>query len=106
MISSKQYRVVFHAQGKVYELYARKVSTSPLLGFVEVAGIEFGPDREVVIDPTQERLREEFGDVNALHLPMHAVSRVEEVDRRRALKIVDGQSGEKIVPLPLPLPQR
>ena len=36
------YRVTFHNQGKLYEIYARNVNQSGLMGFVEVEDILFG----------------------------------------------------------------
>jgi len=32
------YKIQFHNQGKLYELYAREVSQSGLYAFIEVAG--------------------------------------------------------------------
>ena len=54
------------------------------------------------MDPTEERLREEFADTRVLHLPMQSIVRIEEVAQRGAAAIRDGASGEKIVPLPMP----
>lgn len=42
MAASHIFRVVFVNQGKVYEIYARKVSHGGLLGFVEVEELVFG----------------------------------------------------------------
>ena len=96
------FKVTFLNQGKVYELYARRVSASALWGYTEVAELQFEPQGAgLVVDPTEERLRDEFKDTKVLHLPMHAVVRVEEVERRGTLAIRDSQSGEKIMPFPL-----
>ena len=38
----RKYRIVFHNQGKIYELYAHHVSMGELFGFVEIADIIFG----------------------------------------------------------------
>ena len=96
------YKITFLNQGKVYELYARRVAASALWGYTEVAELQFDPQGAgLVVDPTEERLRDEFKDTRVLHLPMHAVVRIEEVERRGALAIRDSQSGEKIMPFPL-----
>lgn len=102
MPSKKLYKVTFLAQGKSYELYARHVASSSLWGFTEVADIVFEEGATRVVDPTEERLREEFKDTRALHLPMQAIVRIEEVERRGASTIRDAVSGEKITPFPLP----
>jgi hypothetical protein len=93
------YKITFFNQGKVYELYARHVAASSLWGFTEVGELVFEPAGEgLVVDPTEERLRDEFKDTRMLHLPMQAIVRVEEVDKRGALAIRDGATGEKIMP--------
>lgn len=102
MATRKLYKIVFHNQGKVYELYARQVASSDLWGFTCVSGLEFGTREGMLVDPTEERLREEFADTRVLHLPMQSIVRIEEVAQRGAAAIRDGASGEKIVPLPMP----
>jgi hypothetical protein len=101
------YKVTFLNAGKVYELYARRVSASALWGFTEVADLVFDVGDGVVVDPTEERLRDEFGETRVLHLPMHAVVRVEEVERRGASSIRDAATGDRVVtPFPLPAKPR
>lgn len=98
------YKITFLNAGKVYELYARHVASSALWGFTEIADLVWdGTSGNVVIDPTEERLRAEFADTRRLHLPMQAVLRVEEVERRGQLAIRDSATGDRIVtPFPLP----
>lgn len=101
------YKVTFLNAGKVYELYARRVGASSLWGFTEVADLVFDVGDGVVVDPTEERLRDEFADTRVLHLPMHAVVRVEEVERRGTSSIRDAATGDRVVtPFPLPAKPR
>jgi hypothetical protein len=100
------YRIAFHNNGKVYELFCRGVTSSGLFGFIEVSELVFGDKDALVIDPTEERLREEFDGVEVLHLPMHSVIRVEEVRERGQAIIRDRESGEKVTPFPLTPPSR
>lgn len=96
------YKISFLNQGKVYEIFCRKVSGSELsYGFIEASELVFETDDSVVIDPTEERLREEFADVEVLHVPMHSVIRVEQVKKRGTAVIRDSHSGEKVTPLPV-----
>nr|HIA88914.1 DUF1820 family protein [Gammaproteobacteria bacterium] len=37
MTDKSIYRIVFHNQGNIYELYAREISQSAMYAFVEVA---------------------------------------------------------------------
>jgi hypothetical protein len=103
MRNQKLYKVTFLHLGKCYELYARHVASSNLWGFTEVGDLVFEPTGEgLVVDPTEERLREEFKDTRVLHLPMQAVIRIEEVDRKGALAIRDAADGQKVTPFPMP----
>ena len=96
------YKLIFLNHGKVYEIYAREVSSSGLYGFVEAGELVFGEGGGVLVDPAEEKLREEFKNVRRLHLPMHTIVRVEEVDKRGACKIRDVEAGDTVTPFPLP----
>ena len=64
MASVKQiYKVVFVNQGKVYEVYAKQVAQSGMFGFIEVEQLIFGEKSAVVIDPSEERLKDESDGV-------------------------------------------
>ena len=97
----KLYRIAFLNHGKVYELFCSGVNSSHLLGFVEVAGLEFDEKDSLVIDPTEEKMRDEFEGVEVLHLPMHSVLRVEQVKKKGQAVIRDRESGEKVMPFPI-----
>ena len=63
MAASHIFKVMFVNQGKVYEIYARKVSHGGLFGFVEVEELVFGERTTVVVDPAEERIKSEFQGV-------------------------------------------
>jgi hypothetical protein len=106
MSRKKLYKVTFISEGRALELYARHVASSAMWGFTEVGELVFEQDRGLVVDPTEEKLRDEFGDTRMLHLPMQAIVRIEEVEKRGALAIRDAASGEKIMPFPILPTQR
>lgn len=96
------YRITFHNQGKVYEIYARNVHQSSLFGFIEVEKIVFGERSTVLVDPSEESLKSEFAGVNRTYLPMHAVIRIDEVEKTGHGKIMPGDGkGDKITPFPV-----
>jgi hypothetical protein len=97
----KLFRIAFLNHGKVYELFCTGVSTSNLLGFVEARGLQFEEKDSLVIDPTEEKMRDEFEGVEVLHLPMHSVLRVEQVRKKGQAVIRDRESGEKVTPFPV-----
>ena len=107
MATKPLYKVTFLNHGKVYELYARHVGGSSLWGFTEVGELLFDLHEGLVVDPTEERLRDEFGTTKVLHLPMQSIVRVEEVERKGQSVIRDAESGERVVtPFPLPAKPR
>ena len=104
-MSKSLYKVTFLNHGKVYELYARRVDSGRLWGFVEVADLVFDVHDGLVVDPTEERLREEFGNTRVLHLPMQSIVRIEEVEKKGPSSIRDAATGENVV-TPFPVPGR
>ncbi len=98
------YRITFHNQGKVYELYAREVASSPMFGFVEVASFLFGERSQVIVDSSEEALKTEFAGVKRAFVPLHAVIRIDEVEREGPARITQLEKGEgRIAPFPLPM---
>ncbi len=106
MTDKRLYKIIFLNQGKVYELFARGVSSSGLWGFIEVSELVFESGEGLVVDPTEERMRQEFANARVLHLPIQAVLRIEEVEKRGQCLIRDRESGEKVTPFPLSPPNR
>ena len=102
-MSKPLYKVTFLNAGKVYELYARHVASGAIWGFTEVGELVFDVNEGVVVDPTEERLRDEFGATRVLHLPMHSIVRIEEVEKKSQSSIRDAATGERVVtPFPMP----
>ena len=102
MSKKSLFKVIFFNHGKVYELYARGVASSGLWGFVEVSDLVFEAGEGVVVDPTEEKMRDEFSATSVLHLPIQSVVRVEEVEKRGQCLIRDQKSGENVTHFPLP----
>ena len=96
------YKVTFLNQGKVYEIFARSVVQGGLFGFIEVAQIVFGEKTSLVVDPSEENLKTEFENVTRVHIPLHSVIRIDEVNKQGMAKIteVSGAAG-KIMPFPV-----
>ncbi|MCB1759210.1 MAG: DUF1820 family protein [Gammaproteobacteria bacterium] len=94
------FRISFVNQGKVYLLYAEAVRQADVYGFVEVEGLIFGEASALVIDPQEEKLKNEFAGVTRTLIPMHAVIRVDEVEKRGECKILDLDEKSNISPFP------
>ena len=98
------FRILFHNQGQIYEVYARNIYSSELYGFVEVEDYTFGNRSGMLIDPSEDRLRNEFEGVQRSFIPMHAIVRIDEVEKEGVAKITDSK-GEKVTPFPIPMPK-
>ena len=104
MSKKRVFRVVFHNQGKVYELHARDVSHAEMYGFVEIADIIFGERSALLVDPSEEKLKSEFAGVSRTFVPVHSVIRVDEVEKEGVNKIVSvGEGGGNVAPFPMPV---
>ncbi len=100
------YKVIFHNNEQVYEVFCQRVSGAEFsYGFVELSDFVFESSHELVVDPTEERLKEEFADVESMSVPMHAIIRVEKVKKRGQSVIRDGRAGEKVTALPIDKPR-
>ena len=101
---SGKYRVIFHGQGKIYELYATSVRQGDLYGFVEIGEIVFGARTALLVDPSEERLKAEFAGVKSTLVPIHAVIRIDEVEKEGVNKIVaSADSASNVTQFPVPM---
>jgi len=94
--------VIFHNQGKIYEIYAQNVHQGAMFGFVELDKLVFGEKTSVVVDPSEENLKSEFSNVVRTYIPLHSIVRIDEVSKRGSAKITStSESGGNITPLPI-----
>lgn len=102
MASNHIFKILFVNQGKVYEVYARKVSHGSLFGFVEIEDLVFGERSTVVLDPSEERIKSEFAGVKRTYLPLQAVIRIDEV-RQHGVSKITALEGTNVSQFPMPL---
>jgi hypothetical protein len=103
MASSHIFKIMFVNQGKVYEIYARKVGQGRLFGFIEVEELVFGERSTVVLDPGEERIKSEFTGVKCSMLPMHSILRIDEVKKQGVSKISALEGGNNVAQFPVGL---
>jgi hypothetical protein len=94
---------MFVNQGKVYEVYARRVSHGELFGFIEVEELVFGERATVVVDPSEERIKGEFDGVKRTYLPLHSILRIDEVKKQGVSKITALEGGSNVSQFPVPM---
>lgn len=102
MPAQRIFKVLFLNQGKVYEVYARNVLQGELFGFLAVEELVFGERSSVVVDPAEERIRSEFAGVRRSYIPLHAVLRVDEVEKQGVSKI-SAVEGGNVAQFPMPV---
>jgi hypothetical protein len=105
MASSHIFKIMFVNQGKVYEVYARKVGQGRLFGFIEVEELVFGERSTVVLDPGEERIKSEFTGVKCTMLPMHSILRIDEVKKQGQAKVSALEGGSNVAQFPMSLYQ-
>lgn len=99
------YKVVFHNQNTIYEIYAKNVDQGSVFGFVELSHLVFGSTSELLVDPSEERLKTEFSGVKKTYIPIHSIIRIDEVEKEGVAKIreVSGKNGSNITDFPTPI---
>lgn len=96
------FRIAFINHGKIYELYAESIRQADVYGFIEIEGLIFGETSSVVIDPSEEKLKNEFSGVTRTIVPAHAVIRIDEVEKRGQSKILDIDANANVTAFPGP----
>ncbi len=101
MAKKRVYRVTFRSDSEVYEVYCQRVGQSDLFGFIEIEGLLFGERSSVVVNPSEEKLKIEFAGVERTLVPLHAVIRIDSVDKSGSSKVhAVASSGGKVATLP------
>ena len=99
------FKVIFVNQGQVYEIYAKAIYQSDLWGFLEVEEFVFGKRTQMVIDPSEEKLKSQFEGVIRSYIPMHAIVRIDEVERLGVARISEA-TGNNVMSFPLSVPPK
>lgn len=99
------FRIIFVNQGQVFEIYAKAIYQSDLWGFLEVEEFVFGERTQMVIDPSEEKLKAQFEGVIRSYIPMHAIVRIDEVERLGVARITEA-TGSNIMSFPMPVPPK
>tara|TARA_R110001592_G_scaffold91754_4_gene268270 strand:- start:7616 stop:7933 length:318 start_codon:yes stop_codon:yes gene_type:complete len=87
MSTKKIYKIIFYNNEDIFEIYATHVFASDLYGFVEVEQLLFGEKSQLLVDPSEERLKNEFAGVKRTFIPMNAVVRIDEVEQSGTPKV-------------------
>ncbi|MEO0442542.1 MAG: DUF1820 family protein [Pseudomonadota bacterium] len=100
MSTQSVYKVIFYNQGEIYEIYARDIYQSEIYGFIEVEEFIFGDADKVILNPGEERLKQEFSGVKRSFVPIQAIIRIDEVERGGEGKVKEIKSSDKVAKFP------
>ncbi len=95
------YRIQFVSNGERYELYVKELSQSSLFGFIEIGGFVWDSHTSLVVDPSHEKLKSEYADVNRTYIPMHSILKIDAVKKQGTAKITE--LSDKVTQLPSPI---
>lgn len=95
------FRVQFICNGERYELYVREVSQGNMFGFVEIGDFVWDTHTSLVVDPSHEKLKNEFANVTRTYVPMHSILRIDEVKKQGSAKI--SELSDKVTAFPSPI---
>ncbi len=101
------FKVIFLNQDEVFEIFARAIFQSEMYGFIEVEELVFGERSQLLVDPAEEKLKNEFAGVKRTYIPMHAIVRIDEVEKEGEVKVTEVKggavgAGSKIAKFPMP----
>jgi hypothetical protein len=99
MKKSNVYKIKFIQLGEIYEVFARHIYQSEMYGFIEVEEYIFNRDKQLVVDPTSEKLKNEFLNVERSYIPLNSIVRIDEVDELGEAKITENKG--RVSPFPL-----
>lgn len=94
------FKISFYQKDTILEIYAEEVTESDMYGFIVVEGILFAEPSAVLLDPAEEKLKQLFANVKRTYIPIHAVIRIDEVEKIGTAKLKPTQEKEtgKITP--------
>ena len=93
------YKVVFVQLGEIYEVYAEAIYQSDMYGFIEVEEYIFDQKSQIVVDTSEEKLKNEFKGVQRSYIPINSIVRIDEVNETGEAKIKENKG--QVSPLPL-----
>ncbi|PLW67056.1 DUF1820 family protein [Pseudohalioglobus lutimaris] len=103
MPAQSVYKVIFQNGNQVFEVFARAIYQSDMWGFIEVEEFVFGERSKIVVDPSEEKLKNEFNGVTRSYIPLQAIIRIDEVDKEGSARITDAGAGSgNVARFPLP----
>lgn len=100
MSEQSVFKVIFYNEGEIFEVYARSIYQSDMYGFIELEEFVFGERAQVIVDPGEEKLKNEFAGVKRSYIPMQSIIRIDEVEKEGQVKVSEVKGNGKVSHLP------
>lgn len=94
MSNAPVYKVIFQNGNQIVEIFARQIYQSDMWGFIEVEEFLFGERSQILVDPAEEKLKNEFGGVQRCYIPLQSVVRIDEVAKEGVARVSEVKPGE------------
>jgi hypothetical protein len=103
MANQPVYKVIFQNGNQVFEVFARQIYQSDMWGFIEIEEFIFGERSQIVVDPSEEKLKNEFSGVKRSYVPLQSVIRIDEVEKEGSVKVSESPArGGNVANFPFP----
>ena len=99
--SQQIFKVIFYNENELYEVFAKQIFNSDLYGFVEIEEFLFGEKTQIVVDPSEEKLKAEFAGVRRSYVPQQNIVRIDEVEKVGEVKITESPAGSNVSRFPV-----
>ena len=99
MKSQSVYKIIFIQLGESYEVFAKQIYQSDMYGFIEVEEYIFNKDKQLVVDPSSEKLKNEFSKVDRSYIPINSIIRIDEVNETGEARIKENKGQVTQFPL-------
>ncbi len=71
-------------------------------GFIQLEGFVFGSKSDLLVDPSEEKLKQQFAEVERSYIPMQAIIRIDEVKKEGVAKITEAKGTVTAFPVMQP----
>ena len=92
-------KLILMQLNEIYEVFAKQIYQSDMYGFIEVEDYIFNKDKQLVVDPAAEKLKNEFNKVERSYIPINAIIRIDEVIGSGEATIKENK--DSVTPFPL-----
>ncbi|TYB32399.1 MAG: DUF1820 family protein [Flexistipes sinusarabici] len=84
----KIYKLQFYQDKEILTLYAGTVNPSSFLGLIEVSDIMFMGESDILVTPNEDKIRNEFKNVENTYLPVNSIVRIDYVNLEKETPVI------------------